>query len=78
MAVADGDLVRARHVWTSATILAVLQGVALLRYAGTVEWSSFAAWAYVAIFAVMGVVGAWGWIAASATRRPARSSAPAA
>ncbi len=78
VAVADGDLVRARHVWTSATILAVLQGVALLRYAGTVQWSSFAAWAYVATFAVMGVVGGWGWIAASATRRPARSSAPAA
>jgi len=75
VAIADGDLVRARHVWTSSTILAVLQGVALLRYAGTVDWSSFAAWAYVAVFVVMGLVGGWG---TAATRRPARSSAPAA
>jgi len=73
LAVADDDLFRARNVWTSATILAVLQGVALLRYAGAVDWSSLAAWTYVAIFAVMGVVGAWGWIAATATGRPARS-----
>jgi len=73
VAVADGDLVRAQSVWTSATILALLQGVALLRYGDAVDWSSVAAWAYVAIFAVMGAVGAWGWIAAAAMRRPARS-----
>jgi hypothetical protein len=73
VAVADGDLVRARSVWTSATILALLQGVALLRYGNAVDWNSVAAWAYVAIFAVTGAVGAWGWIAATATRRPARS-----
>jgi hypothetical protein len=73
LAVVDGDVVRARNVWTSATILAVLQAVALLRYVDAVQWSSLAAWTYVAIFSVMGVVGAWGWIAVSATRRPARS-----
>jgi hypothetical protein len=72
LAVADGDLVRARNVWTSAVILAVLQGVALLRYGGTVEWGTFSAWAYVALFAVMGVVGVWGR-AAAARPRPIRS-----
>jgi hypothetical protein len=72
LAVADGDVVRGRSVWTSAVLLAALQGVALLRYGGAVDWGSLPAWAYVALFAVMGLVGAWGRVAA-ATPRPARS-----
>jgi hypothetical protein len=39
----------------------VLQGVALLRDGTAVDWSSVAAWAYVALFTLVGIAGAWGW-----------------
>jgi hypothetical protein len=61
LAVRDGDRVRTRHVWTAAVILALLQAVALARYGDSVAWGSPSAWAYVALFALVGVVGAWGW-----------------
>jgi hypothetical protein len=73
--VQDGDVVRARNLWTAALVLPPLQAIALLRYAEAVAWGSFAAWAYVVVFALIGVIGVWG---TAATRRPARSSAPAA
>jgi len=60
LAVRDGDRRRTRHVWNGALALALLQGVALLRYGDAVAWSSASAWAYVALVAVVGVVGLWG------------------
>jgi hypothetical protein len=63
LAVRDGDVVRTRPVWTAAVVVALLQGVALARYAEAVDWGTVAAWGYVALFAVMGVMGAWGWLA---------------
>jgi len=50
----------------------VLRGLSLLFYAAS-ALVLIAAWAYGLLFAVMGVVGAWGWTAAAATRRPAPS-----
>jgi hypothetical protein len=71
LAARDGDLVRMRPVWTAAVILAFLQGVALVRFGGTIDWSTVAAWSYVGLFAVVGVVGAWGWIGSRRAQAPA-------
>jgi hypothetical protein len=71
LAVRDADLTRARHVWTAAIVLAVFQGVALLRYTDTVDWSAPAAWALVALFALVGIAGAWGRMALSTATRAA-------
>ena len=60
LSVADGDRIRTRHTWTGALALAVLQSIALLRYGSAVLWSAAAAWAYVALVVVIGVVGIWG------------------
>ena len=60
LSVADGDRIRTRHTWTGSLALAVLQGIALLRYGDTIPWSSAAALAYVALVTVIGVVGIWG------------------
>jgi len=60
LAVRDGDRIRTRHVWTAAVILALLQGVALIRYRDAVDWGAFCAWAYVSLFTLVAVVGVWG------------------
>jgi len=77
LVVQDDDVVRARNLWTAALMLPLLQAIALIRYGDAVAWDSFAAWAYVAVFALIGVIGVWGTAssrtAAAATRRPARS-----
>jgi hypothetical protein len=66
LAVRDGDLLRARSVWTAAVVLAVFQGIALVRYTDAVDWGSPAAWALVALFALVGITGAWGWASSRA------------
>lgn len=66
LVVRDGDRDRARHVWVAAVVLAVFQGIALLRYGTAVDWSSVAAWAYVALFTIVGIAGAWGWASSRA------------
>ena len=68
LAVRDGDLVRTRPVWAAAVVLAVLQGVALARFGGVLDWSTVAAWGYAGVFAVVGMVGAWGWLASLRAR----------
>jgi hypothetical protein len=59
LAVADGDVVRTRSVWNAALILSALQGVALVRYGDSMDWNSVAAWAYVALFVLVAIVGGW-------------------
>jgi hypothetical protein len=66
LVVRDGDRDRARHVWVAAVVLSVFQGIALLRYGTAVDWSSVAAWAYVALFTLVGIAGAWGWASSRA------------
>ncbi len=61
LAVLDGDLVRMRSVWRASAALAVVQGIALVRYPDSVDWGSTAAWLYVALFAALGLAGAWAW-----------------
>ena len=63
LAVRDGDRVRTRHVWTAALVLAALQAIALIRCGDAVDWRSVAAWAFVTLFAMIAVVGAWGRLA---------------
>lgn len=69
LAVLDGDLVRTRPVWIGSVALAVLQGIALARYPDPVDWGSASAWLYVALFAAVGLAGAWGWRLSVAGRR---------
>jgi hypothetical protein len=61
LAALDGDLDRTRPVWIASVALALLQGVALARYPEPVDWGSPSAWLYVALFASVGIAGAWGW-----------------
>jgi hypothetical protein len=69
LAVLYGDLVRSRPVWIGSVALALLQGVALSRYADSVDWGSSTAWLYVALFAAVGISGIWGWRESVADRR---------
>ncbi len=55
-----GEARRSRPVWAASVVLAVLQGVALLRYGDTVRWGAWEAWAYVAVFVAVGAAGVWG------------------
>lgn len=70
LAVLGSAPVRVRPVWMASVALALLQGVALARYPGAVDWGSSSAWLYVALFAWVGVAGAWGWML---SRRPAEA-----
>jgi hypothetical protein len=78
LAVRDGDRRRTRHVWTGALALALLQGVALLRYGNAVAWSSLSAWAYAALFIVVGVVGVWGLVASGSAAHTRETASPVA
>ncbi len=62
LSVRDGDVVWARHIWTAAVLLSVLQGIALARHPGVFDWSSVTGVLYLALMACIGVVGSWGWV----------------
>jgi hypothetical protein len=68
LAVLGGDLIRTRPVWVGSVALAVLQALALARYPDPVDWGSASAWLYIALFAFIGVAGAWGWRASVKAR----------
>jgi hypothetical protein len=61
LAVLEGDVASMRPVWVGSLTLAILQGVALVRYPGAVTWGGAAAWLYAALFASVGAAGVWGW-----------------
>jgi hypothetical protein len=69
LAVLYRDLVRSRPVWIGSVALALLQGVALSRYADSVDWGSVTAWLYVALFVAVGISGIWGWRGSVADQR---------
>jgi hypothetical protein len=58
----DGDVVRSRNLCIGELLLCVLQGIALARYSDAFDWGSMAGVLYVALFAWIGGLGAWGLI----------------
>jgi hypothetical protein len=57
-ATVENDLLRVRPATVSYLVFGILQGVALLRYSGSVQWGEVGAWVYVAFLVVMVVTGA--------------------
>jgi hypothetical protein len=49
----------ARPLAVTAIAFGVLQGAALLRHGDELDWGGVAAWAYVAVLAILGAAGAW-------------------
>ncbi len=68
LSVRDGDVIRSRNVWIAAMLLLVLQGVALGRYSDVFDWSSASGVLYVALFAGIGALGLWGFLASRPRR----------
>jgi len=56
-AVVEDDRVRVRPAAWSDVAFAVLQGVALVRHGGDLDWGLPSAWIYVAVLVVMAVIG---------------------
>jgi hypothetical protein len=61
LAALAGDLRRLRTAAIAYTVFGVLVAVAVLRFAGTVEWDRLAAWVFVAVVVAVVVTGASGW-----------------
>jgi hypothetical protein len=61
LSVARGDRSSFPTVWLGSIALAVLQGVALLRYRGSFDAGSLAGALYLSLLAVMLGAGIWGW-----------------
>lgn len=57
----EDDLRRGRPVLVSAVVFSVLQAIALLRYAGEVEWGNPILWLYLILLADFLAMGAGGW-----------------
>lgn len=55
----EGDVARIRPLGATATVFGVLEGIALLRYGGELDWSSPAAIGYVAVLAILLALGVW-------------------
>jgi hypothetical protein len=70
LSVRDGDVIRSRNIWVAAMLLLVLQLVSLGRYSDVFDWSSVSGVLYLALFACIGALGVWGFIA---SRTPARA-----
>ena len=58
----ENDFRRTRHVFTAFTTLAILQGLAIVRFSATVAWGAAAA-GYLVILALLAAIGIWGWLA---------------
>jgi hypothetical protein len=78
LGLAENDVRRLKIPAIAYTVFAVLQLLAVARYAIHVQWESPPAWAYVAGVAGIGVTGAAGWRAAAlahgAPTKPNRST----
>src|SRR3989442_815117 len=66
----ENDFLRIRPLAGGYIAFAILQFVAILRYFGDVNWSSPAAWLYVAFLASVLPVGLFGWFGHRATKMP--------
>lgn len=55
----ENDVTRIRPLGVTAVVFSVLEGVALLRYGGELDWSSLAAIGYLAVLAALLVLGVW-------------------
>ena len=64
LAVVGGDLVRLRTAAVAYTVFGALVLIAVLRFPGTPEWHTPAAWLFVALAACVVLTGAAGWRAA--------------
>jgi hypothetical protein len=71
-----GDLGRLRTAAIAYTVFGVLLAVAVLRFPGTVDWSSPAAWGFCVVVLAVIATGASGWLLAP--RPPAGQHAEAA
>jgi hypothetical protein len=69
LAAVAGDLRRLRTAAIAYTVFGVLVALAVLRYPGTVEWSSPAAWAFAVCTVAVVATGAAGWRLAPASQR---------
>jgi hypothetical protein len=68
-AIWENDWLRLFPAVSSYAVLGVLQGIALARYPGRVDWSGPKAWLYVLFLAGIFFVGAYGWVAAREARQ---------
>lgn len=55
----EDDVSRIRPLGVTAVVFGLLEGVALLRYGGELDWSSLAAFCYVAVLAGLFLLGVW-------------------
>lgn len=55
----EDDVARIRRLGATAVAFALLHGVSLVRYGEELDWSSPAAFCYVAVLAVLLILGAW-------------------
>jgi len=70
LAVREADVVRLRAAALTYTCLALLHGIALVRFHDDVAWARRGTWAYVVVLASMGVAGVWGWLLARGAAEP--------
>jgi hypothetical protein len=70
-AVRENDYVRLRTLFAANVLLGCLQLVGVLRYTGTLDWSSAGSWLYVVFLSTMVAVGAHGWHRGTQARRAA-------